>query len=366
MLMNLIPFICLAVLLYLAILYTNTAVCAVFFFFCICLVFCMVQLFLTGRNPEIFFPEVIVDALGKKKVSFSFSVKWNGALPVFHGKAKFSLYDARGTKLYSASWDFRGNPDKHVVIPIELSGMYCGKFKLKLDYLQICSLFSLLHKRVRSKISAEVLFYPQISPLYVTVSEAIRYFSAESDESDDVLPGTPHAPMYQLREFQAGDKVRQIHWKLSARTDDLLVRDVGMPDGFPVLLFLQWKNADKKVSASRYSSFLEYAASLSFSLLEAKCSHFIIWYDSKKQSLVRLPIRTEEELDNCIYYLLYAHLQDIATDLYTLYTQKYPSDTYHCSLLLDTDLGLYKNRELLFSCSEKDWKKQVSEHSVDI
>ena len=328
MLLNLLFIIFLTVSLYLAVLYKSTAACALFFFLIICFFLGVLQLFYLSHSLKLWLPDVILDSHDKKSLSFTLSAENRGILSVSSAKIKISLWDVSSQRVFTDTLTFSAAPKGQTPITAELSSSYCGKFLIQIDSIQIFSFCSLLNKKLRPKLSAKALFYPDFSILPVTVSEATRFFAAENDGFDEIISGTPHVPMNQVREFQPGDRVRQIHWKLSARTDSLLVRDAGRPEGFPVLLFLELTQPDKKNPAAWYSSFLEYAASLSFSLLEAKCSHFIIWYHSGEQSVVRCPIRGEEDLYTCIYYLLHEKPCAPENCLPDLYSRRFPSDTH--------------------------------------
>lgn len=364
MLLNLISFLSLLIVLYLAILYMSTSACALFFLLGITLILSLLQLICTARSLNLYLPEVILNTPGEERATFSVVVKNNGCFTISHAKIKLSLLNITGKKVKSIDLDFSADSQKHMVIPVEISNTYCGIFKIQIEYLRIYSMFSLLNKNLHPKIHASVLFYPKFHALPVTVSEVTRYACAESDGFDEVIPGIPHVPMNQIRHFQPGDRMHQIHWKLSARTDEILVRNAGRPEGFPVLLFLLQKPSFHKNDAVRYSCFLEYAASLSFSLLEVKCSHFVVWYDSNEQTLIRFPVRTDEELNTCIYYLLHARIQTLENDLYQLYFRKYPSDTCQTKLTLDTNLILCKDQEPLLSCTENNWLEHALNYAL--
>lgn len=349
---------------YLAVLYESTAACALFSFLAICFSAGILQLFSLSGKLCFRMPEVIPDGPNKECLRFFITAENTGFLPLSCARAKIALFDINSQKLYADSLTFSLPPKKQVILPVELSSKYCGKFQVRIEYIRIFSFCSLLNRKLHPALTSTVLFYPDFSLLPVTVSETTRFFAAEHDEFDEVISGTPQIPINQIRTFRPGDRVRQIHWKLSARTDELLVRDAGQPDGFPVLLFLELTGPDKSDSAAWYSSFLEYAASLSFSLLEAKCSHFVIWYDSKEQSVVRYPVRQAEELYTCIYYLLHECPSAPENTLYDLYTRKYPSDTYRTKLLLTASLQLYNDQTLLQTCSKINWYQEALMHSL--
>ena len=51
-------------------------------------------------------------------------------------------------------------------------------------------------------------------------------------------PGGGFSEIHDLREYRPGDSLHEIHWKLSAKTDKLIVREAEEPDlGLVVLSF---------------------------------------------------------------------------------------------------------------------------------
>ena len=172
--------------------------------------------------------------------------------------------------------------------------------------------------------------------------------------------------MEQVRDFLPGDRLRQIHWKLSARSDEILVRDAGRPDGCPVLFFLQLLLPSGKDTALTYSRFLECAASVSFALTELRCCHYVIWYDQKEETLTRCPVRTEEDWTVFLYLLLHAPFYQEEKDLPDLYQKAYPSDTWCTYLTLSTRLQLSGNRQEPLTLKPEDWQKTLTEYPLTV
>lgn len=85
----------------------------------------------------------------------------------------------------------------------------------------------------------------------------------ESDRSSDSRRGNDPGEVRAIREYVPGDPVRNIHWKLSEKTDKLLVKELGSPitDQFLVIL-------DTAHEVSQIPAALETIASVFVSLAE--------------------------------------------------------------------------------------------------
>ena len=51
----------------------------------------------------------------------------------------------------------------------------------------------------------------------------------DADVYDDFRPGNDSSEIFDVREFRDGDKIQSIHWKLSAKMQELVVREDSQP-----------------------------------------------------------------------------------------------------------------------------------------
>lgn len=352
MVFNLITFLLLLLCLYLAILYQSTAACALFLFLFIDWILELMILLYSRRHLKIELPDIIInDNEANKLLEFHLQAQNTGIFPMPYLRLKWHFTDAFQNKISLPDYYFSLNAKKTSVLSGTISNDYYGKFHLQANKVRIYSFTHLLSLPVACKAKADILFYPSPFVIPIQLSEGIRFFSAECDGFEEIISGTCSYHTSDIREFLPGDKLRQIHWKLSARTDQLLVKETGRPKGFPVLLFLEKGKSDKKASPSQYSTFLQYAASLSYSFLYYGCNHFVVWYNEKEHALLRIPIQNEEDYLSFLHQLLYETLTASKENLYSLYSHTYPCDTYFTAFLLNTDLQIYQNQQLLLDCS---------------
>ena len=296
MVFNLITFLLPLLCLYLAVLYQSTAACALFLFLFIDWILELMILLYSRRHLKIELPDIIInDNEANKLLEFHLQAQNTGIFPMPYLRLKWHFTDAFQNKISLPDYCFSLNARKTSVLSGTISNDYYGKFHLQANKVRIYSFTHLLSLPVACKAKADILFYPSPFVIPIQLSEGIRFFSAECDGFEEIIPGTGSYHTSDIREFLPGDKLRQIHWKLSARTDQLLVKETGRPKGFPVLLFLEKGKSDKKASPSQYSTFLQYAASLSYSFLYYGCNHFVVWYNEKEHALLRIPIQNEED-----------------------------------------------------------------------
>ncbi|MBP1556685.1 MAG: DUF58 domain-containing protein, partial [Oscillospiraceae bacterium] len=101
-----------------------------------------------------------------------------------------------------------------------------------------------------------------------------------------------------------GDSIRQIHWKLTGKYDQLMVRECAMPLKYSMVLFFDTSYPEgKKPSPACLDALAETAVALSEGLLEAGIAHMMAWRQSDG-SLERRPITDSDTLSDLLPELL--------------------------------------------------------------
>lgn len=199
-----------------------------------------------------------------------------------------------------------------------------------------------------------------------------------------------------IRNYNPGDSLRNIHWKLTSKMDDIMVKeeDTLYKDIFVFFLIFSNKKGNasalpshrycirnflfhKKSKHGRenmlYESFLQTMASLSNSLIKNGGQHYISWYDSTEENIVRYKINAYEDISGVMETLaksfLAAEKVTADVDIYSLlqlYEKQYnanPADNY---MSLDMQLDLNVNNEHIAHISQDSLKESLSQVEIII
>ncbi len=187
---------------------------------------------------------------------------------------------------------------------------------------------------------AQVQILPQVEHLAVQLSFAVRNFSGESEIYDDLRGGDEASETFQIRAYQPGDRLQNIHWKLSAKSEDLIVRERGLAKGCPIILLLG-NGQEKRLRPAQKERFLQLAVSVSYALLDADCPHVVGWYDAQLQDLVRMRVDTEEDFYEWQVQYLSAAAARRACDVETRYREKYRGEQYLHIVRIEPEHSIY-------------------------
>ena len=108
---------------------------------------------------------------------------------------------------------------------------HCGGLSAQLHKPRIFDYLGLFRFRVRKTNNRTFLVWPE--PLNMEVPSDLSQYIARSWRPK---PGGGYAENHEIREYRPGDNLNQIHWKLSAKVGDLMLREPMEPERGLMLL----------------------------------------------------------------------------------------------------------------------------------
>ena len=288
--------------------------------------------------------EVPVGIAEKGKESLVKLVLTNSCLlPVNRLQALVVVKDVmRGRKKrYRMSFPVVPRGESEYIRSIFFSGT--GNYEIYLRKLKLYDFTGILSWSIRIQKQGVVQVMPELHDVPVRLTQATKNFYGEADVYDENQPGHDKSELFQVREYRQGDRLQNVHWKLTAKQDELIVKEYSLPKACPVILFLSYRPGKKK----QLLYFLETVSSLSFSMMDAGCPHYIVWYDEAASDVMRIRVDDEESLFYMIGVLMRVHWGRCREDIRQRYQDKYRQEPYVWALTLDEKLQLYKEKELL-------------------
>lgn len=218
---------------------------------------------------------------------------------------------------------------------------HCGKIEIKIKKAvcyDLCGIFGMA-KRGREKVVTTVM--PKPYPVNLIVSNRTKWFPVDGESYAQDRAGDDTAEIYDVREYQAGDRMQKVHWKLSARQDALYIKEFSYPLGAAVVLMLEENRQHSGID----STFSEAVISIASAMLAAKCPHYIVWKKKEDDRIQRILIRNEEDLYEFIMCVLEFKSGCLETDMEEAYRYEYKNDTYATRIKIDTGLMLQVNQD---------------------
>ncbi len=257
---------------------------------------------------------------------------------------------------------------------------YVGKAVVSLRRVRCFDLLGVLALPLPKKSyqsSEKITVLPEIFPVSVETGAHSREFVMEQERY--LLSGTEeyNTEQFQIREYQQGDRLRNIHWKLSTKEDELIVREYLPIIGCPVLFFLDLsgetekkrgvfsKNIVKRKEAQKKKkAFLSILLSVSSGIVRSGCRHFVIWYDEKKKDVMRYCVEKEEDVYGLLMEFDCLEETKRGFNIEEEYELKYCERAYVTKLVLNQRLQLFCDGELSMWYPVEGLEQALESHMI--
>lgn len=222
-------------------------------------------------------------------------IKNHSLLPVSCAMASVSMKNTLTGECQTLTTLLPVSSDNEQCLKFCVSYAHCGKVEVTLNSLKIYDYVKLFSKTVKMNISQEIVVVPSL----VNISPSVRISmngTTESDEFSKTRSGDDCSEIFNIREYVYGDKLNRIHWNLTTKLDDLMVKEYSLPVSSQVVILFEFctdENSEEKFSKN--DAAIETAMSLSHYLVKNDISHKICWYDSGLKILRSEKINSDDD-----------------------------------------------------------------------
>lgn len=255
-----------------------------------------------------------------------------------------------------------------VILRLKITARYAGKIDFRLDQAKIYDYLKLSGWRVPvGQDTIQVLIAPDMYQVRLDLDNMAMRFQEEGDSHSHERSGDDVSEVFDTRTFREGDTLQKIHWKLSAKTEELLVREFSMPVENTVLLLVDLQRSKEQVwTHMQLDGMLTLAASISYSLLVQGCPHEVAWMAAALEEFVRLQITSEDEIYEMAGYLVDAGVYEDQCDLEETYRESYSLGSNSKILKIDTEWNIYLEGVCVAALSNKDIGKALPELFIGV
>lgn len=115
----------------------------------------------------------------------------------------------------------------------------CGKIVYSCNEVWLQDMFRLFRVKIRPFSKKSVTVYPKRMQIIAEISQK----TVGAPRNEGIMQnrkGHDPSEMYDIREYVPGDDVRSIHWKLSSKTDSLILREPSDPSHYRVAILADY------------------------------------------------------------------------------------------------------------------------------
>ncbi len=168
------------------------------------------------------------------KAVLKFRIKNRMPVPVSGCVITFAYRTAGDVKFkeYTAVLPLKARSEETVAL--DITPEHCGTVEYAVKKIKLYDLIGLFSRRLKLNLTGSITVLPKEIPCCVTTEE----IPSRKDENGLLNAGSGNDPseITGLREYRDGDRMNRIHWKLSSRSDELIVKNLSEPYSGRIML----------------------------------------------------------------------------------------------------------------------------------
>ena len=256
--------------------------------------------YITKRMISVEFAVKDKNAAKNKDFAVQLVVNNRSIFPIGKAEAHIIYYNVFSNQTSAFDLYLPIQPRNSQRITFQLKSKFCGIIKIKTSYLNIYDPLRIFKFKTGKNINTEVVIMPEGHE----VSGIVHYSDRVNEESDmfsEYRPGDDPSEVFDLREYNPGDKLNRIHWKLSSKKDDFIVKEYSLPIDVPCSLFLDLKcYKDNDLTLPVFDTLIETFLSISQFLLDNERVHSVTFYNAAQDQFAEQDINDSSDLSAVI------------------------------------------------------------------
>lgn len=183
-----------------------------------------------------------------------------------------------------------------------LTAPYCGLLQIQLERLRAYDLFSLFSFQKRLSDEMQIAVFPRPFAVGVNLSVWEGAGGLSAEEETIGRPGDAYHEIRQIREYRTGDSIRHIHWNLSAKTDQLWLKEYERKTDTTAHLVLDMRSSVEPGIEER-SAFYTLLSALTLGLLKHMAAVRLYWFDMEKRGWETASIGDTNQCQDALFRL---------------------------------------------------------------
>lgn len=179
---------------------------------------------------------------------------------------------------------------------IDIESRYCGRVRLFTETALVMDPLAL--KSSKRALKSEALLYVMPATTDITTDDESREaLDMESFKYSQTRKGSDVSETYAIRDYQPGDSIKKIHWKLTYKTGDVMVRESSYPIYNSMLILIETGFSSKEDLRPEWmSTMTEAAISVAAALTAKSVTYEIGIFDNGEGKYRQKRIESEDDL----------------------------------------------------------------------
>lgn len=231
----------------------------------------------------------------RQTVEGSVSVKTLNMMPVLRGEVNVTSYNLL-TMEKEETTVVSGFCRETKFLPFSFESRHCGNVEIEAGTMTIFDPFGLWCKTLNQKTTKVISVLPDTFDMHLQLAHG-NLPNQDSVEYAQGRSGNDLSEIFAIRPYQEGDSIRNIHWKLSGKYDDLMIKLASMPLENSMLLLMETDLQDEgDVQPEAFDALAEIYITISQQLMDNEIRHKACWYEHDEQKMFLFDVNEEADL----------------------------------------------------------------------
>lgn len=238
---------------------------------------------------------LIMCIIARKSVSFDFKIKSQtipknmpikiditvtnrSYIPISNMVMLFKYSNSLDGKVHKMTITIPSAPNGTNTVSFNIISKYCGIVNIRLFETKVYDNLKLFCLKKRHQQECSILIMPKLHDIPLILQNSSNDVM-ESDTFSKIKSGDDSSEVFNIREYQEGDRLNRIHWKLSSKRNEIYVKEYSLPISNSIVIIPEVVNYNVN-SISDMDTITELLLSLSQGLNYHEIHHKISIYQN--------------------------------------------------------------------------------------
>lgn len=194
-------------------------------------------------------------------------------------------------KFHKSKFKLYVRPKERKDIYVELECKHCGHIEIQIERIIVEDYISFMARKIKDFPVHKTMIAPRpiIAKDEDVVTSNVEFI--DSDEYSTKKPGNDPMEIFGIREYRQGDRINRIHWKLTSKMQEYIVKEYSLPIKTTDIILIEQSDNSQEMLDAIY----EAAMSISLLLQDLEVIHRVGYFDEEENDLIIERIEDESD-----------------------------------------------------------------------
>lgn len=237
--------------------------------------------------------------------SLFIKVKNKTIVPIAKVKCSLHIHNHITGETHHDVFDVAVNGKTTESITFNLESKHCGKIDIMLEEVQFYDFLGIFSALVEGRERTDLYVLPESFP--IAVNSIYRKLDEREHDFESQFKGIAnHGELTGIKEYAVGDNLKQVHWKLTSKFDEMIVKELSESTDHSLLILFETSIVDEreKDDPDMADAVMEAYISVSHSLIDNEQVHRIGWFDHEIKKIQIEDISSHDQITQLLPTLL--------------------------------------------------------------